>query len=816
MFILIGIVLVAGTAFAAPSVSLKFHYNLGGSARYGIVDNNKLYCVIGSRLFIADVADTTRPVEQGSLALPGIGRRISKKDTVLYVACTEGGMVTVDVSDPQNPKQLAQIIFDKPDAVGKTFDVAIQGSYAYVADHTGFHVVDITDPAAPVLKSSFTDFTNPRHLAYDVMIEDNYAYLCCEGDGLYIFDIRNPVAPVKVTQWKDAENNFGQFYQSARSGNYLYIAGGIKGIVVLDVADVKDPKLVSNFVGEQGVWGGAIGLVHVGSYCYIQDEFFNMHCIDVSDPAHPNETGSFNTEGHHSLGIWNDGSRVVLANSTYGIRILDTNGTQVTQLGAFRSPGRIMDCAGSGSHAYLAAGENGLKIFDVTHPDRPTLAAEVALGGFANGIYVTGGRAYVVGTLGTGDDENQGGFLEVVDVQNPMAPEVTGSVEVSGEPFDVVVRNDIAYVATQTAGVTLVNVTDPAHPSVLATYDTTGLCYGLDLMGDFLIGADGLDGIVILDVRDPTYPKKLFSSPLLTSVLHASVWDTYGYLAGGSQGLMIVDLTVPFVPQSSAVVEPLMIRNQPAQTKASVAFNSYLFEVETIGNLGAVRLFDLQEPENPIELDGNAYLVGDPLKVSYSPEQGLAYVASQIAGLYIYAVTLSDEPQVDIEGRWLGSAGDDGIVLELDQAHTHVSGTAVIVGAQTQQAVLSGTISGNVFAGTMTPSGVFSLALQDNGTLTGTINDRAVLLTRIADRGFFTLKNASAQLRDAIARYKASTPPVQRVFLNIAENALDASLASTTLSGALKQAAIAHAVLDIPPVSGPIAAAYRYLYPAGY
>lgn len=816
-FTLVAIALpMSGASQAAPSASVAFQYNLGGSARYGMIDGSTMYSLIGGRLYVADVSDIANPVEQGSLPTPGIGRRISKKDNVLYLACTEGGMVAVDVSDPQNPKQLAQLIFDTADRLGKTFDVVVRGNYAYVADHTGLHTVDISNPAAPALKTSFTDFSNPRHLAYDLMLDGNYAYLCCEGDGLYIFDISNPGNPVKISQWKDSANNYGQFYQSARSGNYLYIAGGIRGIVVLDVSDPTAPKLVSNFVGGQGEWGGAIGLVNVGTYCYIQDEFFNMHYIDVSDPAHPVETGSFDTEGHHSLGIWNDGSRVLLANSTYGVRIFDASGAQVTQRGAFRSPGRVMGCAGAGTYAYLAAGENGLKIYDVGNPAKPVLAGSLALDAFANGIYTDGRYAYIAGLLGAGEEESEGGLLEIIDVQNPASPGIAGSVELTGQPNSVLVKDGIAYVSTQTTGVAIVDVSDPANPAVLSTYDTLGLCYGVDLLGGFLAAADGLDGIVTLDVRDTEYPKKLFNSPLIANVLNATIGDTYAYLSGGSEGLLVADLSFPFAPAAVTAIDPLPLRNQPGQTKASVTFNSYLLTVETIGNYGRVRLFDVQDARHPSELAGDAYLLGDPLKLSYSPDQGLAYASSQIAGLYIYAVDITGEPGIDLDGRWLGAAGETGIALEFDQAHDVVRGSIIRAGAQTETATLSGTISEKTITATVQPSGTLSLTLQDNGTLAGTINGAPAVLHKTGGREFPTLKNAATVLRDSIAEHKDAAAAGQRIFLNIADNALAASLASTATSSAIRHAAVAEAALGMPGITGPVAAAYEYLYPAAY
>ena len=106
------ICLGATAPLAAVTGSITFQSNLGGSARYALQSENLLYSLIGSKLYIADIADIKNPVEIGSLPIPGIGRRLEKKGTVLYIACTEGGLATVDVSDPAKPKLLDTLLFD--------------------------------------------------------------------------------------------------------------------------------------------------------------------------------------------------------------------------------------------------------------------------------------------------------------------------------------------------------------------------------------------------------------------------------------------------------------------------------------------------------------------------------------------------------------------------------------------------------------------------------------------------------------------------------------------------------------------------------
>ena len=109
-----------------------------------------LYSLTGSRLFISDISNMSTPVEIGTLALPGIARRIAQSGDILYISCSYGGLAAVNVADPAKPAIMSVTTFDKADAIGQTFGVAVKGNYVYVADYSGVFVVDMTTPAAPV------------------------------------------------------------------------------------------------------------------------------------------------------------------------------------------------------------------------------------------------------------------------------------------------------------------------------------------------------------------------------------------------------------------------------------------------------------------------------------------------------------------------------------------------------------------------------------------------------------------------------------------------------------------------------------------
>ena len=150
--------LISGTLCLSPGravaagESITFTANLGGAMRSCIIEGTTVYALQEPKLHIIDISSPSNPVTLSTLTLPGIGRRLTKQDDKLYIACWSGGLVIVDISDPTAPQQLSQTIFDTSAEQKncETQDVGVSGIYAYVIDQiAGLITLDISNPAAP-------------------------------------------------------------------------------------------------------------------------------------------------------------------------------------------------------------------------------------------------------------------------------------------------------------------------------------------------------------------------------------------------------------------------------------------------------------------------------------------------------------------------------------------------------------------------------------------------------------------------------------------------------------------------------------------
>lgn len=817
-FIIFTLLMAVTLATGAFAQTVSFQYSLGGSARYGLIDNDAplLYSLIGSRLFIADISNVSAPVEISTLALPGIGRRIAQHGDVLYITCTHGGLAAVDVSNPAKPSILSITTFDKTDAIGQTFGVAATNHMVYVADYSGVFVVDMTNPAAPVKVGEFTAFDKEHPNPYDAYIDNNTLFISCEMDGLYIFDITVPTTLKKISHYP------GQYYCALRDGDYLYIAAGGAGLDILNISNLANPQFVSNLEND---YGGVLQLVKAGDYLYLCSEFEDFYKIDVSDPAHPKQVQEFLLGGNHSLGISTTGNYVVLANSNYGIRIFDHRSTAIQQVGEFLSLGRVVDCRGAGDFAYAAVGLKGLAILDMTNPLQPLQLAQKTLTGYANGLAIAGSTAYVAETNHEGED---GGLLEIVDVTNPQAPVILGSVALAGQPYSVQVQGNIAVVACQTAGVAIIDVSDTENPRLLATYNTSGICYVPLLWDDYILVADGIKGFTALDIKNPGFPKKIADSYNLGynlgNVVDLALWDTWTYLPA-SDALHIVNIDPLYLPTSSndSSVDPITTRHLTGQLKAVAVFDGYLLIADSVGG---VRLFDIAQQDSPQECDSVSYSVIDPLRITFAADQGLAYVSSGIGGLYIVKVAVPEKPAAQANGIWFGTgtSGESafGLVADFYQSHKNVTGTLTLYG----NSVLKGTVTAstsedaNQVKGSILYEGgaTGAIDLQKSGSsLTGTISAGAVEVTgislaRMTDRGLLSFKNIAPSMDTGITSAIASSRGAQKWRLQRAQKMMTAALEQPNLEGQLRYAAVAAAMTSPRSATGALAASEALLY----
>jgi len=267
----------------------------------------KLLVAIGelSGLQVYDISDASRPRKVGASS---ISRGVQGLDV-------QGDYAYVTERRVMNVLNLAELPVIK---IVKSFPLAgvpraivVRGQYAYLtSDHSGFHVVDVSDPKAPKLAGSLpmTGF------AYGLTLAGDRAYICSSDTGFHVLDIAAPAQPKLLGSFRTA----GEPRACVVLENLAFVADGPEGVVVLDVSRPEEIKKV----GEAPFEGFATGIAAKGKVVYVSDETMGVRAFDISAPGSPKPAASFRTTGEPAgVKLVND---LVIVPDAYSLFILKT------------------------------------------------------------------------------------------------------------------------------------------------------------------------------------------------------------------------------------------------------------------------------------------------------------------------------------------------------------------------------------------------------------------------------------------------------------------------------------------------------------
>ena len=252
-------------------------------------------------------------------------------------------------------------------------------------------------------------------------------------------------------------------------------------------------------------------------------------------------------------------------------------------------PGRIF--AGADGDATVTASFAGFQTsVDVTVTTfSPEALSFLSIRGFANGVAVEGGLAFVAaGSTG----------LQVVDVSDPTAPFITGSVDTPGNANDVRAREGLVYLADGSSGLTIIDVSSPSNPQIVGSVDTPGVATDLVLEGDLAYVADGIDGLAVIDVADPAAPVRLGQVDTPGNARGIDVGGGFVVVADAQGGVQVVDASDPARP----VIVGSTATRATFSTAADVAVRGRLAYVADGSDrtLGGLRVIDFSDPTTPV------------------------------------------------------------------------------------------------------------------------------------------------------------------------------------------------------------------------
>jgi hypothetical protein len=250
-------------------------------------------------------------------------RHITLHNNLMLVTNYWAGLQILDISDIQNPKEIA--FFPADD---ESFASTVAGEFAYLANHAkGITVFDLSDPLQ-IRKVS------------RIKLPGNAYQIEAVGQNLYVAMGDSGIAVVNVVDLSETRINHirtsGQWIQEVKiSGNHLFAAAKNSGMLVFRITGDQLEQIAQLATGFN-----TNGLQVEDNFVYLADGPGGLAVVNIADPASPQLVSRFDKGGFVGQ-LYKVGNYVYLANRNKGLRIVNiTNPQQPFLVGAYQ-PGDI-------------------------------------------------------------------------------------------------------------------------------------------------------------------------------------------------------------------------------------------------------------------------------------------------------------------------------------------------------------------------------------------------------------------------------------------------------------------------------------------
>ena len=243
--------------------------------------------------------------------------------TELAIYGHQTGTSFVNATDPTNASEIVNI----PGATSTWRDMMTYSHYCYIVTEgtgpgTGLQIVDLANPLAPVLVSTYTanDFTTAHNLFIDVEAGVLYAVGAGPSGGMKILSLANPVSPVEL-------DYFTPYYiHDIYVDDGLGYAGAINSgtLRIIDLSDPSNPTTIATHSYPNSfthnAWPNA-----AKTHCTTTDENGggHLHVWDITDLDNIDLAGEYEVPGAiiHDVRLKNDVA--YLSYYSAGARIVD-------------------------------------------------------------------------------------------------------------------------------------------------------------------------------------------------------------------------------------------------------------------------------------------------------------------------------------------------------------------------------------------------------------------------------------------------------------------------------------------------------------
>ena len=244
----------------------------------------------------------------------------------------------------------------------------------------------------------------------------------------------------------------------------------------------------------------------------------------------------------YSKGIDVSGDFAYVANGQAGLQIINISNPESTYIeGEYLTSRSAQGIAVRDSFAYLVlSSEKGLLVLNINDPSYPSLIGEDP--GYTEYNVIAPPDTFYI-YIAAHD------FFIIENCSIPTLPYYDQRISTSGIARGIFVSDSLAYLACEQMGLYIYYAVRPdSEVPLLGSIDTPSNARDVYVAGDYAYVADGRAGLVIIDVNDSQNPKisSVYDTPGYANDIFVS--GNYAYIADAEAGLQVIDISNPENP----------------------------------------------------------------------------------------------------------------------------------------------------------------------------------------------------------------------------------------------------------------------------
>ena len=552
------------------------------------VASGRAYLGSGEMLLVLDLSNPAQPRLLGDVELKLEPAGILVIDDLAYII--GNGIHVVDLSDPTAP-----VILNTVSVTGAGRRITSFPGFLLTSEGNNVRVYDLTDPEVPSLVTSL--FLGSATTG-QIEVVGSLAYVPA-AEALYLVDLTTPDALSIVS----AIDISGASAVKTTGPHAIVVGNPDVDLVVVDVSDPAAPVTVGSLLLEHRITDVEL----IGDFAVAGSSDpgnGRLLTIDISDPTAPAVGDIFNGLSP-IIDLVLDDNTLFAAQPRAGLGIVDaTDPLDLQELGGYTTRSAIGRAQPQGDHLFLAAGKGGIRVLDISDPSQPAEIAAYNTAGEAHDLRLQGDTALVA--------NGSGGFLSL-DISNPLQIQELDRRTDQDLTKSLVVEAGLAYLADEFFGLRIVDVTSPAALVEVGQLQIGDRAEQLVVDGSLLYLADAHDGLRIFDVSDPTLPQQVgtLDMPGWSSRIGKS--GDFVYINTQSTAdSRVIDVSNPTQPDLTAIndcsASAILLDGDIGYLSCSLDIR--LIRISPTGSVSTLTTRNLHSSFNSISKDGDRLYLG--------------------------------------------------------------------------------------------------------------------------------------------------------------------------------------------------------------